>query len=145
MEWSAHCNTEDVRWVLRERAQILEGADPRTFACEVPASVLKTRMRPQIESFLDDLLTWASFDISWTQGYAVEAGSRMLYTLEHGEVISKPSALDWAMRELPVEWRDLIHQVREDRFVRWNDPPRAGAVDRTLAFIGYVQERARAD
>ena len=37
MEWSAHCNTEDVRWVLRERSLILEGADPRAFACEIPA------------------------------------------------------------------------------------------------------------
>lgn len=26
MEWSAHCNAEDVRWVLRERPLILVGA-----------------------------------------------------------------------------------------------------------------------
>ena len=145
MEWSAHCNTEDVRWVLRERTMILEGADPRAFACEVPATVLQKKMRPEIENFLDDLLTWASFEVSWTQRYAVEASSRMLYTLEHGEVISKPFAIDWALRELPADWRDLILQVREDRFVQWNDPPRPGAVDRTLAFVEYVQERAGAD
>ena len=104
MEWSAHCNTEDIRWVLRERSLILDGADPRAFACEIPASVLQRRMRPQIENFLDDLLTWASFEISWTQRYAVEASSRMLYTLEHGEVVSKQVALDWATRDLPAEW-----------------------------------------
>ena len=144
MEWSAHCNREDVRWVLRERPLILDGADPRAFACEVPAVVLREKMQPEIENFLDDLLTWASFEVSWTQRYAVEAGSRMLFTLEHGTVISKPFALDWALRELPAGWRDLILQVREDRFVQWNDPPRPGAVDRTLAFIEYVQERARA-
>jgi predicted nucleotidyltransferase len=145
MEWSAHCNTEDVRWVIRERTLILEGADPPAFACEVPTTVLQKKMRPEIENFLDDLLTWASFEVSWTQRYAVEASSRMLYTLEHGEVISKPFALEWAIRELPAGWRDLILQVREDRFVQWNDPPRPGAVDRTLAFIEYVQERAQGD
>jgi predicted nucleotidyltransferase len=145
MEWSPHCNREDVRWVLRERPLILEGTDPRAYACQVPAAVLQEKMRPEIDSFLDDLLTWASFELSWTQRYAVEVSSRMLYTLENGEVISKPFALDWALRELPPEWRDLIHQVREDRFVPWNDPPRPGAVDRTLAFIEYVQERAGGD
>lgn len=145
MEWSAHCNTEDVRWVLRERPLILEGPDPREFACEVPAIVLQRTMQPKIESFLDDLLAWASFDISWTQRYAVESASRMLYTFERGQVVSKPHALEWAAEAMPAEWRDLIDQVRDDRFVRWNDPPRPGSVDRTLAFVGYVQERACTD
>ena len=41
-------------------------------------------MRRRIENFLDDLLSWTTFEISWTQRYAVEATIRMLYTLEHG-------------------------------------------------------------
>ena len=142
MEWSAHCNAEDVRWVLRKRPLILEGGDPREFACDVPAIALQKKMHPQIETFLDDLLTWTNFEISWTQRYAVEAPSRMLYTLEHGAVISKQDALDWAREAMPVDWRDLVDQVRRDRFVKWNDPPRPGSVDRSLAFLEYVQERA---
>jgi hypothetical protein len=102
-------------------------------------------MRPNIENFLDDLLTWASFEISWTQRYAVEASSRMLYTLEHGQVISKRQALDWAALAMPAEWRDLIAQVRRDRFVQWNDPPRPGSVERSLAFVEYVHARAAMD
>jgi hypothetical protein len=143
MQWSAHCNSEDVRWVLRERPLVLEGADPRTFACEVPTISLRKKMRTQIEDFLRDLRTWTTFEISWSQRYAVEATSRMLYTLEHGEVISKQGALDWATEAMPAEWRDLIAQVRQDRFVRWNDTPRPGSVVRTLAFVEYVQQRAR--
>lgn len=96
LQWSGHCNTEDVRWLLRERPLVVQGADPLEFACEVPAIVLQKQMRSQIENFLDDLLTWTTFEISWTQRYAVEASSRMLYTLEHGAVISKQEALDWA-------------------------------------------------
>ena len=143
LEWSAHCNTEDVRWVLRERPLILEGADPHDFVCEVPTVALQRRMRAQIENFLNDLVTWTTFEISWTQRYAVEASSRMLYSLEHGEVISKQDALDWGTEAMPVQWRDLIDQVRQDRFVPWNEPPRPGSVERTLEFIAYAQERAR--
>ena len=31
MEWSAHCNTEDVRWVLVNRPLVLAGIDPRSW------------------------------------------------------------------------------------------------------------------
>ena len=55
----------------------------------------------------DDLLAWASFDLSWTQRYAVESVSRMLYTFEHGEVVSKRHALDWAAEAMPAEWCNL--------------------------------------
>ena len=143
MEWSPHCNTEDVRWILVNRPFVLAGTDSREFVCDVPAATLQMKMRPQIENFLVDLRTWARFDISWTQRYAVEASSRMLYTLEHGEVISKPEALTWAAERLPIEWRDLIEQVQQDRLVRWNNPPRPGSMERAVAFVEYLQERAR--
>jgi hypothetical protein len=145
MEWSPHCNTEDVRWVLRNRPLILAGTDPREFACHVPAALLQAKMRPQIQDFLVDLRTWAPFDIGWTQRYAVEAINRMLYTLEHGEVISKQDALSWAAETLPLEWRDLIEQVRQDRLVSWNAPPRPGSMEHAVAFVEYIQRRARLD
>jgi predicted nucleotidyltransferase len=140
---SPHCNTEDVRWVLANRPLVLTGPDPRTFACEVPAAALQTRMRAEIDGFLVDLRSWASFDISWTQRYAVEGVSRMLYTLEHGEVIAKQDALTWAAETLPAEWRALIAQVRADRSVRWDAPARPGSMERAIAFVEYVQARAR--
>ncbi len=88
---------------MRERPLILHGADPHDFACEVPTIALQRKMRPQIENFLNDLLSWTTFEISWTQRYAVEAISRMLYTLERGEVISKQDALDWGTVAMPPE------------------------------------------
>jgi hypothetical protein len=33
--------------------------------------------------------------------------------------------------------------VLEDRFVPWNDPPRPGSVERSLAFIEYATQRAQ--
>ena len=143
MEWSPHDNAVDVRWVFANRSPVLAGAQPREFACDVPGEVLQEAARPLIAGFLNDLRTWAPFDISWTQRYAVEATSRMLYTLEHGEVIGKRAALDWAAAELPAEWRGLIEQVRSDRFVTWNEPARPGSIKRSVAFVEYVQRRAR--
>jgi hypothetical protein len=142
MQWSPHCNAADVRWVLFNRSPVLVGRHPREFACDVPPAVLQEAARPLIAGFLDDLRTWASFEISWTQRYAVEASSRMLYTLEHGEVIGKRAALEWAAAELPAEWGGLIKQVRGDRFVTWNDSARPGSMDRSIAFVEYVQQRA---
>jgi aminoglycoside adenylyltransferase-like protein len=141
MEWSPHCNAEDVRWVVFNRPHVLVGTDPREFCCEVPAHVLQAAVRPQIENLLDDVRSWAPFDVIWTQRYLVETASRMLYTLERGEVITKPGALDWAAESTPAEWRDLIGQVRNDRFVQWNTPPPPGSMERAVAFVEYVQAR----
>jgi Domain of unknown function (DUF4111) len=142
MEWSPHCNVEDVRWVVVNRPLVVAGTDPRAFCCEVPAAVLQAAMRTQIESLLEDVRTWARFDVIWTQRYLVETASRMLYTLERGEVISKPAALDWAAEALPAEWRGLIGQVREDRLVPWDAPPPKGSLERAVAFVEHVRARA---
>ena len=56
-----------------------------------PQTLFAAGCRPLIESFLPDLLSWTSFDIAWAQRYAVTTLCRMLYTLETGEVASKPA------------------------------------------------------
>ena len=111
MEWSTHCNTEDVRWTLREHGITLAGPDPRQLVAEVPAAILRSKMPPLIENFLSNLLSWTSFDIAWAQRYAVTTLCRMLFTLETGEVSSKPASLEWAKSALPTKWRDLIQQA----------------------------------
>lgn len=142
MQWSTHCNTEDERWVLRERGITLTGPDPRDFACEVPADALSSKMRPLIESFLPDLFGWTSFEIAWSQRYAVTTLCRMLYTLDTGEVTSKPASLEWAKHALTPAWHDLIQQVLDDRSVAWDDAPRQGSVEATIAFAEYAKQRA---
>jgi len=142
MQWSTHCNTEDVRWTLRERAITLAGRDPSQLVAAVPAEALRSKMQPLIENFLPDLLTWATFDIAWTQRYAVANLCRMLYTLDTGEVASKQASLEWAKDALDSAWHDLIEQVIEDRPLTWNDPPRPGSVEPTIAFAEYAKQLA---
>jgi Aminoglycoside adenylyltransferase, C-terminal domain len=144
MHWSTHCNTEDVRWTLRERGITLTGPDPRGFVCEVPPDMLRAKMRQLIDNFLPELFSWTSFDLAWTQRYAVTNICRMLYTLETGEVTSKRAGLEWAKQNLSPAWHGLLQQVLDDRALGWdpNDLPREGSVQATIALLEYAKQRA---
>ena len=142
LQWSDHCNTLDVRWVLRERGITLVGPAPHSFACEVPADALRHKLRPLVATFLPDLLAWTSLDGAWSQRYAVTALCRMLHTIETGDMTSKPGSLRWAKTALDPQWNGLIEQVLDDRAEPWNDPPRPGSVDATIAFTEYAKQRA---
>lgn len=141
MQWSTHCNTEVVRWSLRECGVTLAGPDPRSLVDEVSATVLRERMRRYAVEFLPDLFTWIPFDIAWAQRYAVTGLSRILHTLETGRVTSKRAALLWAQQSLDPRWSGLIQQVLEDRALGWepNEAPRPGSVEQTVAFAEYAK------
>jgi hypothetical protein len=142
MEWSTHCNREEHRWTLRERGTALAGPEPRTFVSEVPADLLRARMVEYIGPYIPELLEWTTFDIAWAQRYAVTSLCRMLYTLRAGEVASKPAALAWGLEALDPEWHGLIRQVIDDRPLPWNDPPRPGSVEQTVAFAEHARALA---
>jgi hypothetical protein len=143
MQWSTHCNTEVVRWSLRECGVTLTGPDPKTLVDPVPPEALRARMRESARTFLPDLLSWLTFDIAWAQRYAVTALCRILYTIDEGRVTSKKAALLWANGHLDRQWSTLLGQVLDDRRLGWNpdEPPRPGSVAQTLAFLEYVQRR----
>lgn len=143
MQWSTHCNTADVRWTLRERGITLAGPEPLQLVAEVPADVLRGEMRPLIENFLPDLFSWINFDTAWAQRYAVATLCRLLYTLETGEVASKPAALEWALTALAPDWHGLIQQALDDRARGWDpeDRPRSGSVEATVSFAEWAKER----
>ena len=144
MQWSTHCNTADARWTLRERGITLAGPEPLQLVAEVPADVVRRAMRPLIENFLPDLFSWINFDTAWAQRYAVATLCRMLYSLETGEVASKPAALEWAKEALAPAWHDLIAQALDDLPRGWDpdDPPRTGSVKATVSFAEWANEHA---
>lgn len=144
MQWSTHCNRLDVRWTLRQHGITLAGPDPLQLVAEVPAELLRSEMRSLIESFLPDLFTWTSFEIAWSQRYAVTTICRMLYTLDTGEVASKKASLEWAKHALDPAWQDLIQKAIVDRALGW-DPhsrPSPASVEATTAFADYAKRRA---
>jgi spermidine synthase len=146
MEWSTHCNTEVVRWVLREHGATLAGPSPRDLVDEVDPDVLRTRMREEARDFLPGMLTWIGLDSPWAQRYAVATLCRILYTLDTGQVASKRAALLWARDALEPQWRSLISEALEGRSLGWNhsDPIRPGSVQAIQAFGDDARERASA-
>jgi hypothetical protein len=144
MQWSAHCNTEVVRWTLRECGVTIAGPDPRTLVEEIPVAVLRARMRAYSREFLPELATWIGFDIAWAQRYAVTTFCRILHTISSGAVTSKKAALLYARDSLDPRWSALIQQVIDDRSLGWDpgEPPRPGSVQQTLAFADYAKALA---
>jgi hypothetical protein len=64
---------------------------------------------------------------------------RVLYTLHHGSIVSKPVAVRWAQAALGVPWAALIEQA-----LAWQPAAQGDDfLDGTLAFIGYTLERSR--
>jgi hypothetical protein len=143
MQWSTHCNTEVVRWSLRECGVALTGPDPKALVDPVGPEVLRARMRQDARTFLPDLFSWINLDIAWAQRYAVTTLCRILHTFNEGRVTSKKAALLWANGHLDPQWSTLIQQVLDDRRLGWDPhaPPRPGSVEQTLAFVEYVQRR----
>jgi hypothetical protein len=128
MQWSTHCNSEVVRWSLRERGVTLVGPDPHDLVDEVGAEVLRAKMQDYAVSFLPDLYSWINFEIAWAQRYAVATLSRILYTLDSGQVASKRASMLWAIDHIDPTFGPLIQQAVDDRHLGWvpGEPPRPG-------------------
>ncbi len=144
MQWSTHCNSEVVRWTLRERGITLVGPEPHALVDPVPPEALRARMRLTIPTLLEDLASWISLDIAWGQRYAVTTYCRMLYTLVHAEVCSKRAALEWAVRTLDPIWTTLLTRVLADRSRGFDpdDASRPGSVEATVEFGAYCRDLA---
>jgi hypothetical protein len=134
--WDTHCNTPHTRWILRHHGIVVDGPPIRTLVDEVPPEALRDAMRAALPTVIDDIRTWASFDVAWTQRYAVTTVCRTLYTIRTGEVKSKRAALEWALDELDPKWRPLLTQVLEDRQLGWDpdEKPRPGSLPATFEF-----------
>jgi hypothetical protein len=144
MTWSQHCNTEVVRWSLRECGITLAGPDPKTIIDEVPAEVLRAYARKFAHELLPNMETWVSMDLSWAQRYAVTTFCRILHTLDTGRVTSKRAALLWARDALDARWRPLIENALANRTTYWRTPSDPALVAETRAFADYATQRADA-
>jgi hypothetical protein len=139
MEWSTHCNSEVVRWSLRECGVTLAGPDPKSLVDEVPADVLRAKMRELIPRLLPDMTAWISMDISWAQRYAVATFCRMLHTLESGRVSSKRSAMLWGRDHLDPQWSSLIQRAIDGRTLQWDAPADPDDLAATYKFAAYAE------
>jgi predicted nucleotidyltransferase len=140
LAWDDHCNTAYVRWALREHGIALAGPPPRELVDPVPADVLRDEARARLPEWLE----WAESIETWNRWYGpyiVIGLCRVLWTIEHGTIVSKQAAAEWALSELEPEWRPLIQEAlaeRADPVGRWYAPGSEDDRARTLAFVRYA-------
>ena len=126
------------RHVLREHGQALVGPHPTELIDPIEEYELRSAVLEVLTGWwvpmLDDPV---HLQDRGYRAYAVLTMCRILYTLEHGTVVSKPTAGHWAMERLPDRWAILVNTA-----LAWPVAARAVELESTLAFIQYAAEQA---
>ena len=93
-----------------------------------------------------DLLWWWELQLEDTsrveqsgyQAYAILTMCRILYTMEHGAIVTKPAAARWVQEHLEERWGRLI-----GRALDWQPGKQLKCLEATLDFIRYTLWEAR--
>jgi Domain of unknown function (DUF4111)/Nucleotidyltransferase domain len=129
------------RWVVRERGLVVAGPDPR----ELIDPIGPDRLRAAVRATLARHWRLEEQDVAWLrprnyQAFAVLSMCRALYTLEGGELVSKPVAAAWASRRLEPPWPAQV-----ERALAWRSDERLDdrGLQDTLRFVAMAVELAR--
>src|SRR5262249_23960766 len=151
LERSVHDNQWHVRWVLRERAIILAGPDPKGLLPPVSADELRGEIRTSIHRRRAEFIAEIDKPLGWCntrfgQSFYVLTCCRMLHTFHGGVVQSKLAAVRWAEQSLDAEWHDLIRSAWAERQgvrfgVKIRQPADVGLLRETGRFIAYVEKK----
>jgi hypothetical protein len=127
------------RHILREKGIPIAGPPIHTLIDPVAPDALRWASRETLREWWEPQLA-ESFRLrsSEYQAYAILTMCRALYTLEHGDVVSKSAAARWAQTMLDERWSALI-----ERALAWGHGMELDAFDDTLAFIRYTIARSR--
>jgi predicted nucleotidyltransferase len=110
MQHDADWNVQ--RYILRERGITVTGPDPKTLIDPVSPADLRWAgsevLQKWFRHFLEDP---APLKSRGYQSYTVLTMCRILYTYEHGEIVSKPAAAAWVKQNLSKEWIGLIERA----------------------------------
>lgn len=123
------------RHILRQYGVVVAGPRPHTLMD--PVDDLRSPLRDMLEKWWRPLLD----DPAWLnerekQPFAILSMCRSLYTLEHGEIASKPVAARWAQQTRGEQWRRLIDWA----LTRPHDT-QSNHLTSTLSLIRYTLDR----
>jgi hypothetical protein len=132
-------------YTLRERRVVVAGPNPRT----ITRTVGLDDMRRAVDTITGRWLEQAHNDPEWlkwvhlkeAQSFAVLTLCRMLYSLETGDVTSKPAAARWARQFLEPHWAGLIDRALTNQHAQGEAT--AQDVDDTLALILYTVNQSQ--
>ncbi len=135
--WNMH------RAILRERGITVAGPAPQSLIDPVTPDDLRQATRENLNGWATHILDEPTqINQRGYQSYVVLSLCRILYTLEHGTVVSKRVAAHWAQANLDARWNPLIERTWEGRH-NPGSPASVEEVNETLAFIRFTLERYR--
>ena len=126
------------RHLIREGGVVVCGPPVKTLIEPVTADELRGAVRDSLRSFWAEQLHGPDWLRSREyQAFAILTMCRALYTLERGEVVSKPVAAAWARATLSGEWTPLI-----ERALAWRHDTRPDDMSEMLRFVRYTVDFA---
>jgi hypothetical protein len=126
------------RWMLRQNGITLAGDDLQALVDPVSAAQLRQAVADLLNEWwkpqLDDHSRLESVEY---RTYAVLTMCRMLYTFQHGEIVSKPEAARWAQANLEPRWVELLAQA-----LVWKQGDNLPGLPETIEFIRYTMDKS---
>lgn len=130
------------RYILRKQGITLTGPDPKTLIDPVSLDDLRRAMLPLLNGWATQMLHDPNEMIrrGYSSSYVVLTLCRILYTLQMGDVVSKPKAARWAVETVEEKWKAFIDQAWVRRLK--DQPLKLDIEDmaQTLDFIRYTLE-----
>jgi hypothetical protein len=123
--------------LIREEGIVLYGISPKSFIKPVTSDQLKQATLKILNNWWKPQLTDPHrLQSREYQAYAVLTMCRMLYTLQTGEITSKPYAAYWSKKFLDNKWIGLIN-----RALSWGNEDGINDFSLTLEFIDFVIQK----
>ena len=125
------------RHLLHEHGVVVVGPPPHTLVDPIRPDELRGAVRQLAPVWPEPLLhNPEPLRHDGYHAYTVVTLCRMLYTLEHGTVVSKPVAAQWGRLAYGARWDALIERALAWA-MRWDD------VQTTLDLVRYTLDRCR--
>lgn len=126
------------RHVIREYSVPLEGPDPKTLIDFVTSEDIRISVLGVLREWWFPMLedpSWLREHDSRYHSFAVITMCRVLHALEHGTIVSKPKAIQWAKQKLDRQCNLLIDKA----VAASNHEEQDDFLNETLDFISYVK------
>jgi len=131
------------RYTLRAHGVVIAGPEPRELLDPVDSNEMRRDGAIIVHTWLDQ----AEHDPTWLDwarprpylAFVVATLCRLLYTLETGDVASKPAATRWAQQTLDGRWASFIERAWAARHK--DDETPQDDMDTLVAFIRYTAGR----
>jgi hypothetical protein len=126
------------RHVIRECGVVLAGPDPKTLIDPVSPEDIRQSALGVLSEWWFPMLenpSWLAERGSVYHAYVVVSLCRALHALQHGTIVSKPVAAQWAQQTFPP-WKPLIERALVSQHGEYPN-----FLEETLGFIRFTRER----